>query len=87
MRINWKLRLGNKVTLSAIVVAIIALVYQILCIAGVTPQISQSQAVQAAGMLINLLALLGIVTDPTTQGVADSQQALEYTKPKEAENK
>lgn len=29
-----------------------------------------------------MLAILGVVTDPTTSGIADSEQALEYTEPK-----
>jgi phi LC3 family holin len=30
-----------------------------------------------------VLAILGIVTDPTTKGISDSEQALTYTKPKQ----
>jgi len=82
MKVNWKLRFSNKVTLTAIVLAAIALIYQVLAIIGVTPQISESQLVQLAGMVINLLAVLGIITDPTTAGVSDSDQALGYDKPK-----
>ena len=83
MKIKWKLRLQNKATLIALVTAVIAFVYQILGFAGVVPAISESQSVECAGMLINILAMLGIVTDPTTAGVSDSEQALTYDKPKE----
>ena len=31
--------------------------------------------------MINILAMVGIVTDPTTQGVSDSNRALTYDKP------
>ena len=48
---------------------------------------SESQIVEVVGMVINLLCLLGIVVDPTTSGITDSQQALSYEKPKEADNK
>jgi len=82
MKVNWKLRFSNKVTLTAIVLAAIALIYQVLAIIGVAPQISESQLVQLAGMVINLLAVLGIITDPTTAGMSDSDQALGYDKPK-----
>ena len=34
--------------------------------------------------LFAVLALLGIVNDPTTEGVGDSAQALGYTEPKRA---
>ena len=33
-------------------------------------------------MVIDLLCLLGIVVDPTTDGVSDSTQALDYSAPK-----
>ena len=32
-----------------------------------------------------ILAILGVVTDPTTAGITDSAQALEYTEPKKDE--
>ena len=81
--INWKLRLKNKTTLTAIILAAVALVYQVLGVANVVPSISESAVVETAGMVINLLCLLGIVTDPTTKGLSDSSQALTYDEPKE----
>lgn len=81
--INWKLRLKNKTTLTAIILAAVALVYQVLGVANVVPSISESAVVETAGMVINLLCLLGIVTDPTTKGISDSSRALTYDEPKE----
>jgi len=78
MNINWKLRLKNKTTLTAIVLACIAFVYQILGIIGVVPGISEAAAVEVAGMVINILVLLGIIVDPTTKGISDSERAQEY---------
>ena len=85
MKVNWKLRFQNKATLTAIVLAVIALGYQILGVAGVVPSISQDALIEVFGMIINLAMLLGIVADPTTAGVTDSTQAMEYTEPKEGE--
>ena len=85
MHINWKLRLGNKVTLTAIIMAFLSLVYQLLGMASIVPPVSESQLVETAGMVINLLVLLGIVTDPTTEGVSDSPKALTYDQPKQKE--
>ena len=81
MNINWKLRFQNKVTLTAIVLAVIALAYQILGIIGIVPAVSQETIVQLAGAIINLLVLLGIVVDPTTDGIGDSARAHGYTEP------
>lgn len=82
MKINMKLRWKNKVTLTAIVLAVIALVYQLLGLFGIVPQVSQSDVIATAGMVINILVLLAIVVDPTTDGASDSDQALNYREPR-----
>lgn len=82
MKINWKLRLQNKVTLTAILVGVVALAYQVCGLFGVVPKVAQSELINTIGMLVNLLCLLGIVVDPTTDGVSDSEQAMSYTEPK-----
>ena len=33
-------------------------------------------------LLLAVLVILGVVTDPTTKGITDSDQALTYTEPK-----
>ena len=83
MNINWKLRLQNKTTLTTLILAIIAFVYQVLGIFGIVPGIDQNTMINTCGLIINLLVAVGIVVDPTTAGISDSTKALEYTKPKE----
>ena len=82
MKINWKLRFQNKTTLTAIILALVALVYQVLGLFGVVPKISEDELTTVIGMVINLLCLLGIVVDPTTDGVSDSARALTYDPPR-----
>ena len=82
MNINWKLRFQNKTTLTAIILALVALVYQVLGLFDVVPKISQDELATVIGMVINLLCLLGIVVDPTTDGVSDSARALTYDTPR-----
>lgn len=82
MKINWKLRFQNKATLIAIVVQTVTLVYVVLGMFGIVPGIGEDQVKNLVYMLVELLCLLGIVVDPTTQGVADSAQAMGYTEPK-----
>jgi phi LC3 family holin len=85
MKINWKLRLRNKITLTAISLGILALVYQVLGLLGIVPAIAESQLAQTAVMVIDLLVLLGVVVDPTTEGISDSAQAMAYEAPKPRE--
>ena len=78
---NIKLRLKNKTTLIAIVAATVAFLYQIAGILGIVPPISQEALMQGLGAIINLLAILGILVDPTTTGVKDSARAMSYEEP------
>ncbi len=74
--INWKLRLQNKTTLIAIIGAIVACVYQILGVIGIVPSISESEVINVVGVILNILVALGVIVDPTTTGVGDSELAL-----------
>ena len=80
--INWKLRFKNKTTLAAMAGAVATFIYQMLSLLGVTPKISQDTVVQLVSLIINVLVALGIVVDPTTHGISDSEQALTYKEPK-----
>lgn len=71
---NFTLRLKNKATLTALIAAAVAFVYQILGIVGVVPAISQNDITQLIGIVINLLVGLGVVVDPTTQGIRDGEK-------------
>ena len=82
MKINLKLRLKNKAVLVSLVGACIAFIYQIFSLFGYVPPIGQDMVVQLFGIVINILVALGIVVDPTTSGIGDSDQALSYTEPK-----
>lgn len=82
MQINWKLRIKNKVTLTAIVLGVIGIVYKVLAMLGIVPSISENDVVEVVMLVIELLVLLGVVVDPTTAGVSDSQQAMGYEKPR-----
>lgn len=74
--INWKLRVQNKTTLAAIAATIILLAQQL----GLKLPDNISDVVNT---VLTLLVLLGVVNDPTTAGLKDSETALTYDKPKE----
>ncbi len=82
-KINWKVRFKNKTFVVAFVTALVAFVYQILGLLEIVPSVSQDSLMQTIMLIVNLLVTLGIIADPTTAGVADSTQALTYSKPKE----
>ena len=74
--INWKLRLQNKVTLIALLGAIFLMAQQF----GLEIPKNIQDSVNT---FVYILVLLGVVNDPTTSGITDSKQALEYENPKE----
>ena len=82
MEINWVLRLKNKATLTALIAAALAFGYQVAGIFGVVPPVAQDALAQAAMLLVNILVALGVVVDPTTAGIGDSERAMNYTEPK-----
>lgn len=79
--INWKVRLKNKVWLTAFVSEIVSFVYVILGMFDIAPAITQNSVMQVVNIVLMLLASIGIIADPTTEGVGDSLRALGYEKP------
>ena len=73
--INWKLRFQNKTTLLAIASTVILLAQQL----GLKLPDNIADVVNT---FLTLLVLLGVVNDPTTEGISDSSKALTYVEPK-----
>lgn len=83
--INWKVRIKNKVFWLSIIPAILLLVQAVAAVFGYsldfTDLTEKLVAVVEAAFVV--LAILGIVADPTTSGMSDSRLAMTYEKPKE----
>ena len=78
MRINFKARLKNKSFLMGAGVLIVSFVYHFLALLDVVPNVSENEVIEVLGMLLNVLAMFGVVADPTTAGLGDSERALSY---------
>jgi phi LC3 family holin len=68
--------LKNKTTLVSLVGLTVGFVYQVLNTFDVVPSIPQDTVIQFFKYLIYILVGLGIVVDPTTVGIRDSERAL-----------
>jgi len=83
MNINWQVRFKSKTFWVAIVPAILLLIQAVAAVFGYTLDFTQLNtkllAVVEAAFVV--LAILGIVVDPTTNGVSDSIRALGYSEP------
>lgn len=83
--INWTVRIKNKGFWLTLIPAVILLVQAVAALFGFQLELEgiQQQILDIVNAAFAVLAVLGIVTDPTTKGIGDSQQALTYNKPKE----
>lgn len=81
MKINWKVRFKNGTWLGSFIGFIVATIYQLLAMFDVAPIVTQGEVMQIVAAVLQLLSLLGVIVDPTTKGMGDSERALAYTEP------
>lgn len=84
MNINWTVRIKNKTFWLALIPAVLLLIQVVAAVFGFTLDLGDlgDKLIAVVNALFAVLVILGIVTDPTTEGVGDSVQALTYTEPK-----
>lgn len=85
--INWLVRVKNKAFWVALIPAILLLIQVVAAVFGLTIDLGDlgNKLLDVVNAVFMILAILGVVTDPTTAGITDSAQALEYTEPKKDE--
>lgn len=83
--INWSVRFRNKNFWLSFVPAVLLLVQVCAGLFGYTLDLGElgNRLIAVVNALFAVLALLGVVNDPTTKGIGDSAQALTYDRPKE----
>jgi len=77
MKSNWSLRFHNKVWLTTLLAVVCTFVFNLLDLFGIETTVAQEQVMQLGAALLSLLSTLGVVIDPTTPGVSDSQTVIE----------
>lgn len=82
--INWTVRLKNKTFWISLIPAILLLIQVVAAPFGLTLDFGElgNQLLAIVNAVFAVLAILGIVTDPTTAGIHDSSQAMTYEEPK-----
>lgn len=78
--INWHIRIKNKTFWLTLIPAVLLLVQAVSAPFGYTWDfvVLNQQLAAIINALFAVLAILGVVTDPTTNGVGDSERALMY---------
>lgn len=84
MNINWTVRIKNKTFWLSLIPAVLLLIQVVASVFGFTLDLGDlgDKLIAVVNALFAVLVILGIVTDPTTEGIRDSSQALTYTEPK-----
>jgi len=83
--INWKVRIKNKNFWVAIIPAVLLLVQVVANVFGFELDLGElgNKLLAVVNAVFVVLSILGIVTDPTTQGISDSKLAMTYDQPKQ----
>lgn len=81
--INWKVRIKNKQFWVSIIPAIAILIQAIAAVFGYTLNLDEmvGKVLQVVSAVFAVLAILGVVVDPTTAGIGDSERAMTYEEP------
>ena len=81
--INWKVRIKNKLFWIALIPAALLLVQTVCSVFGIELDFGdlQDKLMAVVNALFAVLVILGIVVDPTTEGVHDSERAMSYETP------
>ena len=81
--INWKVRIKNKQFWVSIIPALAILVQAVAAVFGYTLNLDEmvGKILQVISAVFAVLAILGVVVDPTTAGVGDSARAMSYDEP------
>lgn len=82
--INWQVRIKNKNFWVTFIPAVLLLIQVIAAVFGFTLDLGDlgNRLLDVVNAAFSVLVILGVVNDPTTEGVSDSEQALTYTEPK-----
>ncbi len=82
--INWVVRVKNKNFWLTLIPAVLLLIQVVVAPLGYQWDfgVLNEQLAAIINALFAVLVILGVVNDPTTEGMTDSEQALTYTEPK-----
>lgn len=82
--INWKVRIKNKNFWIALIPAVLLLIQVVARVFGFEIDLGDlgNNLLAVVNAVFVVLSILGIVTDPTTEGITDSKLALTYDEPK-----
>lgn len=81
--INWTVRIKNKNFWLAVIPALLLLAQTVAAVFGYTLDLGDigNKLIAVVNAVFGVLVILGVVNDPTTAGMSDSNRAMNYKKP------
>lgn len=81
--INWTVRFKNKNFWLAVIPAVLLLIQTVAAVFGFTLDLGDigNKLIAVVNAVFGVLVVLGVVVDPTTAGISDSNRAMNYKKP------
>lgn len=83
LNINILVRIKNKSFWLAFIPAVLLLIQAVAAVFGFQIDLGElgNQLLEVVNTLFAVLAIVGVVNDPTTPGICDSKRALNYKNP------
>lgn len=81
MKVNWRVRFKNKAWLTMFISLIVGFVFNMLKMFEIVPVVTENFVMNVVGQVLTFLGLIGVLVDPTTEGVNDSIRAMGYDEP------
>lgn len=83
-KVNWIVRIKNKTFWLTAIPALLILVQSVAAVFGFTIDLGDlgNKLLDVVNSAFVVLALVGVVNDPTTAGMSDSERAMSYSEPK-----
>ncbi len=81
--INWTVRIKNKAFWLAVIPAVLLLIQAVAAVFGYSLDLGEigNRLIAVVNAAFGVLVVLGVVVDPTTAGISDSNRAMNYKKP------
>lgn len=81
MKINWKVRFKNKTWLTMFISIVVGFIFNVLRLFDIFPVVTENTIMGIVSQVLTFLGLIGVLVDPTTAGIGDSERALSYNEP------
>ena len=87
MKISWKVRFKKPTWLTMFISLIVGFIFNLLRMFEIVPKFTQNQVMEIVSQVLTFLGLIGVLVDPTTEGLSDSERAMGYVEPWHDEKK